>query len=105
MVGATSTNLYAVDSDRSSSLPVNKLYLLNPPNAGTLTEVGVRGLITPLLIQDLDIGGTTNRGYSIGFNGRNSKILYSIDLTTGRASELLGGLDPQVVGLAVGLGF
>ncbi|SMC00205.1 conserved hypothetical protein [Hymenobacter roseosalivarius DSM 11622] len=108
-VGATTTDLYAVGFDRSNSATnsISKLYRQNPPNAGTLTEIGLISSEERRGIYELDISGTSNTGYAIGENGRNSRSLYTIDLATGRATEstVLGIFDPQTNGLAVGPGF
>lgn len=98
--GATTTDLYALN------LGGTRLYRQSPADTGTLTEVGPSGLPSSNSVLDLDIGGTTNAAYGIGFNG-GSKSLYAIDLATGRATQnsLVGFFDPNTRGLAVGPGF
>jgi hypothetical protein len=108
--GATTTSLYVLGADQPSS--ESKLYLQNPPNAGTFTEIGSLGVTRAF--GDFDIGGTTNRGYALEVKGgtdsnRNGSI-YSIDLATGRATELTTTpLDPSStpspLSLAIGPGF
>ena len=91
--GVTTTVLYDID-------PVtDKLYIQNPPNNGTLVEVGSLGI---------DIAGVGS--FDIAPNGDAVAILinngmqgfYQINLTTGRA-ERLGGLPTttSIVGMAV----
>lgn len=91
--GVTTTTLYDID-------PVtDKLYRQNPPNDGTLAEVGPLGI---------DIAGLGN--FDIAPDGSaiatlisgNVQGLYEINLTTGRA-ELLGNLPTamSIVGLAI----
>ena len=91
--GVTTTTLYDLD-------PVtDKLYRQNPPNNGTLEEVGSLGI---------DIAGMSN--FDIAPDGSaiasmisgGSQGLYEINLTTGRA-ELIGNLPGamSIVGLAI----
>lgn len=91
--GVTTTTLYDID-------PVtDKLYRQNPPNDGTLAEVGPLGV---------DIAGLSN--FDIAPDGSaiasmisgGTQALYEINLTTGRA-ELIGNLPSamSIVGLAI----
>lgn len=91
--GATTTTLYDID-------PVSdKLYRQNPPNDGTLAEVGALGV---------DVAGLGN--FDIAPNGVAiatlisgvTQGLYEINLTTGRA-DWLGNLPSEmsIVGLAI----
>ncbi|WP_133272724.1 DUF4394 domain-containing protein [Hymenobacter radiodurans] len=80
VAGATSTNLYALDFTAS------KLYLVNPPNAGTLTEIGSLS-INFLSDGSFDIGATSKKAYAV-MSGPYVGRLYSINLTTGAATEL-----------------
>ncbi|MBC6608713.1 DUF4394 domain-containing protein [Hymenobacter sp. BT188] len=107
-VGATSTTLYVmgqVPSGRFTS--VATLYQQNPPNAGTLVSIGDLG-IPAVATGSFDIGGTSNNGYAL-LNIFGSTDLYSIDLSTGRATRLNEGGNYNLVtsasGFAVGLGF
>jgi hypothetical protein len=103
-VGATSTNLYVINQRTS------KLYLQNPPNEGTLTEIGSLGVTLGnygdfLRESNFDIGGNSNTGYALLPVGGATK-LYSINLATGAATSAGGAEFPGIVaGLAVGLGF
>ncbi len=91
--GVTTTTLYDID-------PVtDKLYRQNPPNNGTLEEVGPLGV---------DVSGLTN--FDIAPDGSaiatmisgGVQSLYEINLTTGRAM-MLGNLpgSMSIVGLAI----
>jgi hypothetical protein len=91
--GVTTTTLYDID-------PVSdKLYRQNPPNDGTLAEVGPLGV---------DIAGLSN--FDIAPDGsaiatlisNGTQALYEINLTSGRA-ELIGNLPNamSLVGLAI----
>ncbi|GAB3690096.1 hypothetical protein GCM10027592_07140 [Spirosoma flavus] len=91
--GATTTTLYDID-------PItDKLYRQDPPNNGTLVEVGMLGI---------DIAGTGS--FDIAPNGdavaalisNNTQGFYQLNLSTGRA-EYLGGLPSgmSIVGLAI----
>lgn len=91
--GVTTTTLYDID-------PVtDKLYRQNPPNDGTLAEVGPLGV---------DIAGLSN--FDIAPDGsaiatlisNGTQGLYEINLTSGRA-ELIGNLPSamSIVGLAI----
>lgn len=91
--GVTTTTLYDID-------PVtDKLYVQNPPNNGTLVEVGALGI---------DVAGVGS--FDIAPNGDAVAVLinngvqgfYQINLGTGRA-ELLGNMSNfnSIVGMAV----
>lgn len=91
--GVTTTTLFDID-------PVtDRLYRQNPPNDGTLAEVGPLGV---------DVSGLSN--FDIAPNGSaiatlisgGAQALYEINLTTGRA-ELIGNLPSamSIVGLAI----
>ena len=94
--GTTSTTLYVIDAT------TDKLYIQNPPNNGTLVEVGSLG-INIGTDNGFDIGGRSGKAYGLFSIGALSKV-YTIDLTTGLA---VGQVDfPGVArGFAVGLGF
>jgi len=94
--GATSTVLYDVDSQS------DKLYKQDPPNLGTLVEVGALG-INIESANGFDIGGTSGIAYGIFTVGGAQKI-YSVNLITGAATA---GVDfPQAVrAFTLGLGF
>ncbi|MBL7732641.1 MAG: DUF4394 domain-containing protein [Chitinophagaceae bacterium] len=94
--GATSTTLFVIDPS------TDKLYTQNPPNNGTLVETGSLG-IDISADNGFDIGGASNKGYALLTTGSTSK-LYSINLTTGAATEL-AAFPNAVKGIAIGPGF
>lgn len=91
--GVTTTTLYDID-------PVtDKLYRQNPPNNGTLEEVGPLGInIAGLSNFDIAPNGSAIASMITG----SGQGLYEINLTTGRA-ELIGNLPNamSIVGLAI----
>ena len=94
--GATTTTLFDIDP------ATDKLYMQNPPNNGTLVEVGALG-IDISSDNGFDIGGTSNKAYALVTVGGTTKI-YTINLTTGAATE--AATFPNAArGFAVGLGF
>ncbi|MBC7874814.1 MAG: DUF4394 domain-containing protein [Ferruginibacter sp.] len=94
--GATTTVLFDIDPS------TDKLYTQNPPNNGTLVEVGALG-IDVTTDNGFDIGGTSNKAYAVLTVGSTTK-LYTINMTTGAATE--AATFPNVTkGFAVGLGF
>ncbi len=94
--GTTSTTLHVVDSGN------DKLYIQNPPNAGTLVETGSLG-INAESGNGFDIGGTSNKAYGVFTVGGSTKI-YSVNLSTGTATAK-GNLPSMVNGFTIGLGF
>ncbi len=92
--GVTTTTLYDID-------PItDKLYKQNPPNNGTLEEVGPLGVdIAGVGSMDISFDGTAIASLISG----NVRGLYQIDLMTGKA-EKLGDLLPMgmsIVELAI----
>ncbi|MEP7238394.1 MAG: DUF4394 domain-containing protein, partial [Ferruginibacter sp.] len=74
----------------------------NPPNNGTLVEVGSLG-INITADNGFDIGGRSGKAYGLFSIGSLTK-LYTIDLTTGLAVSQVDF--PGVVkGFSLGLGF
>ncbi len=94
--GSTTTTLFDVD------VTTDKLYTQNPPNNGTLVEVGSLG-VDVTADNGFDIGGTTNKAYAI-FTVGTANFIYSINLTTGAATQV-APFPNAVKGFAVGLGF
>ncbi len=104
MAGATSTTLYDIDA------ATDKLYKQDPPNAGTLVEVGMLG-VQVVGEGGFDIAAGSNiaiaalfgRGYEAGqmeqSNG-NKYRFYTIDLNNGMASNI-GKTDREIIGLAI----
>ena len=96
--GSTATVLYDID------YTTGKLFKQDPPNAGTLVEVGSLGVM-PTESNGFDIGGTSNKAWALLTVGGATK-LYSINLTSGAATAVgtytfMG----TYRGFAVGLGF
>ncbi len=95
--GTTATTLFAIDHNN------NKLYQVNPPNAGTVVLVGNLGVDIPAE-NGFDIGGTSNNAYAVFKSGYKTNI-YRINTSTGYAYKT-GSLGNEVVnGFAIGLGF
>lgn len=89
--GATTTTLYDIDP------ATDRLYIQNPPNNGTLVDVGPLGLdITGAA--GFDIAPTGEGLVAVTFNGKSE--LQQINLSTGRLQKL-GDLQNNVIGLAI----
>ena len=80
----------------------DKLYTQNPPNNGTLVELGSLG-IDVTAENGFDIGGTTNKAYALLTVGGTARI-YSVNLTSGAATQV-AAFPNAARGFAVGLGF
>lgn len=94
--GATTTSLFVIDHS------TDKLYLQNPPNNGTLVEVGTLGInITGA--NGFDIGSTSQKAYLVATVGAETK-LYTVNTTNGAAASL-ANYPNAVRGFTVGLGF
>ncbi len=92
--GATTTTLFVMDA--------TKLYVQNPPNAGTSVEVGNLG-VTIDAQNGFDIGGKSNNAFALLTINNVTKV-YSINTTTGAATA--GSDYPnKVAAMAVGIGF
>ena len=96
MASATATTLFNIDNGNG------RLYRQDPPNNGTLVEIGNLG-VSIEAGNGFDIGGTSNNAYAILTVGGTTRF-YSINLTTGAATQ---GRDipNKVRGFALGLGF
>lgn len=94
--GATSTTLFDIDTN------MDKLYRQDPPNAGTLVEVGSLG-VNVEAANGFDIGSTSGRAFAVLTSGGSAK-LYDINITTG-AVTALSGFPTAVRGFTIGLGF
>ncbi|GAB4022212.1 DUF4394 domain-containing protein [Spirosoma koreense] len=91
--GATSTTLYDIDP------ATDRLYIQNPPNNGTLTDVGPLGLdITGAAGFDISPTDNTQGLVAVTFNGASE--LQQINLSTGRLQKL-GNLPGNIIGLAI----
>jgi Domain of unknown function (DUF4394) len=104
MAGASSTTLYNIDAAS------DKLYKQDPPNNGTLVEVGSLGVQVVGQVgfdistdNNIGIAAIFGRGYEAGqkeeSNG-NKYRFYCIDLATGEAKNI-GKTDREIIGLAV----
>lgn len=94
--GATTTALYDID------FSTDRLYLQNPPNNGTLVDVGPLGFNVEAG-NGFDIGGTSGTAYAL-LTVSGTTRLYTINLTTG-AATFMSEFTTPVRGLAIGLGF
>jgi Domain of unknown function (DUF4394) len=94
--GATTTSLFTIDHT------TDKLYLQNPPNNGTQTEIGPLGIdITNA--NGFDIGSTSGKAYLVATVAGAAKI-YTVNTATGAATA--GVTFPSLSkGFSVGLGF
>lgn len=99
--GAGSTSLYGIDSDTDT------LVLQNPPNGGTLTDVGLLGVDTTEVV-GFDILTTGTAGGNTAFAALKQAVpgsaLYTINLTTGAATlvgDIGGTAINEIRGLAV----
>jgi hypothetical protein len=94
--GTTTTTLFVIDH------ATDKLFIQNPPNDGTLVEVGSLG-INIEAANGFDIGSNSGIAYAILQVG-TTQALYSINLTTGAATKL-NDFSRPVRGFTIGLGF
>lgn len=94
--GTTTTVLFDVDSQ------TDRLFKQDPPNNGTLVDVGALG-VNVEASNGFDIGGTSGTAFGI-FTVSGVQKMYTINLTTGAAAA--GSNFPQSVrGFTMGLGF
>lgn len=91
--GATTTVLFVADAI--------KLYRQDPPNNGTLVEIGMLGR-TVDAAGGFDIGGNSGIGYAV-FSVGTINTVYTVNLTTG-ATTAVGNISVKLRGFAVGLG-
>ena len=91
--GVTTTTLYVID-------PISdKLYIQNPPNNGTLVEVGSLGVDAAGLSGfDISADGTSALA-SLGVNNRTE--LHQINLATGRAEKVGNMPNISIAGVAI----
>ena len=91
---AGTTTLYVIDPQ------TDRLQIQNPPNGGTLVDVGPLG--ADLAVDAFDIDGRNGVGLIVADGGATS-TLHTIDLTTGAASASLGtiGGGERIRGLAI----
>lgn len=90
--GATSTTLYDID------VTAGKLFKQDPPNNGTLAEVGNLGFtFTGQAAFDIS---PDNKNALMAVTSGGQNALYSVDLATGKASSI-GALPSKVVDIAI----
>ena len=94
--GATTTVLFDIDANR------NRLYKQDPPNNGTLVDVGPLGIDIERS-NGFDIGGTSGTAYGIFTVGAAQRI-YTVNLTTGAAIQMAAFTTP-IRAFTLGLGF
>lgn len=94
--GATTTTLYNIDSK------LNALVTQVPPNNGVLNTVGALGYDVSSLV-GFDILGVNQAYAAFTIEGDFRSALYSIDLATGKATQLgaIGGTALQIRDVAV----
>lgn len=98
--GATTTVLFDIDAT------TDKLYKQDPPNAGTLVEVGVLG-VNVQTASGFDIGGTSNNAWAILKVDGKTRI-YRVNLSTGAVTVSPGTYEftaGSITAFAIGLGF
>jgi hypothetical protein len=96
VAGASTTVLYDINSQ------TGKLYKQDPPNDGTLTEVGSLG-ITVDAANGFDISAKSGAAYAVLTVGGATK-LYTVNLTNG-ATAPIATFTQGMRGFALGLGF
>ena len=94
IAGASTTILYDID------LASSKLFRQEPPNNGTLVEVGSLG-ISPASGNESGFDISPDNSVALAnFNIGANVVLYQINLTTGSATSL-GNLAAPIIGLAI----
>ncbi|TDH18420.1 DUF4394 domain-containing protein [Segetibacter sp. 3557_3] len=94
MAGATTTTLYDID------IVSGKLYKQDPPNNGTLVEVGSLGM-TSEAGKDGGFDISPDNSVALASFGMGTDAgLYQVDLSTGKATDL-GKLSTAIIGLAI----
>ena len=94
--GTVATMLFDIDISN------DKLYQQNPPNSGTLVEIGNLG-INADAATGFDIGGTTGTAFAVLTSGGVTK-LYEVNTASGAATAK-GSFATPVTGFTIGLGF
>lgn len=94
--GATTTTLFDIDAQNG------RLYKQDPPNAGTLVDVGALG-VTADASNGFDIGSTSGAAYALLTVGGTTKV-YTINLQNGAATAG-ATLTGNVKAFTIGLGF
>lgn len=94
--GATTTTLFDIDAQNG------RLYKQDPPNLGTLIDVGALG-VTGSAANGFDIGSASGTAYALLTVGSTTKV-YTINLQTGAATAG-ATLTGNVKSFTIGLGF
>ncbi len=94
--GSTTTVLFDIDP------ATDKIYTQNPPNNGTLIELGNLGVDATGEV-GFDIGGTSNKPYAL-LNVGGTVRIYSVNITTGAVTQV-STFPNATRGFAIGLGF
>ncbi len=95
--GTTTTTLFAIDA------MTKKLYMQNPPNNGTLVEVGnIVGMTSDA--NGFDIGSTSSKAFVL-FGDETSVKLYQVNLGNAQLSSGTTVSMTGVRGFTLGLGF
>ncbi|MBW8362009.1 MAG: DUF4394 domain-containing protein [Kaistella sp.] len=94
--GAATTSLFVIDHN------TDKLLLQNPPNNGTLMELGSLG-INITSANGFDIGSTSQKAYLVASVGSETKI-YLVNTANGATGSAVNYPNP-VKGFTLGLGF
>ena len=90
--GATTTTLYDID------VTAGKLFKQDPPNNGTLVEVGSLGVsVSGQVAFDINPDNSTAL---VAATTESKNNLYTIDLNTGKATNI-GGLTQKIIDLAI----
>jgi hypothetical protein len=93
IAGAGTTTLFVVD------VAADRLRIQNPPNAGTLVDVGALGQDIGALA-GFDIDGRDNIGFvAANITGGTATSIHTIDLTTGALSASLGSTPDRLRGI------
>ncbi len=89
VAGATSTTLHILD------VGADRLRIQNPPNAGTVIDVGALGVDVDT-IAGFDIDGRDNVAFvAANLTGSTATTLHNLDLTTGALSASLGSFSGE----------
>lgn len=84
--GALTTTLYGIDAGTDS------LVIQNPPNAGTLSTVGLLG-VDIIDVMGFDISGASGTAYAVLFDTQTSRSVFATINTTTGAASIVGEID------------
>ena len=94
--GTTTNTLFVIDHKN------NRLYKQNPPNDGTLVDVGALG-IGIKNTNGFDIGSQSEKAYLVATVAGSTNI-YMVNTTNG-STTMVSNFPNPVNGFAIGLGF